>query len=141
MSHPQQNSGSTPPTADAGRTILPPAVWRSRVARHLTAEHRWSDSDIRAQLALFTGWDLLPAGAVQALPVIRRRCLFSDFNALEPVLIRLLAIARLQDHHPDVQFGYREMTVHWSTHSAGGISDNDWICAALLEEVLDTVNR
>lgn len=72
---------------------------------------------------------------------IQKRFLFADFNAMEPVLIRLLAIARLQDHHPDVQFGYRDLTVRWNTHSAGGISDNDWICAGLLEEALMTVSR
>ncbi len=48
-----------------------------------------------------------------------------------------MALAREQDHHPQVQFGYNTLSVEFSTHSAGGISNNDWICAALLEAALE----
>ena len=38
-------------------------------------------------------------------------------------------IAHQQDHHPDISFGYNNCTVSFSTHSAGGLSINDFICA------------
>lgn len=108
---------------------------------HQTPDQRWNDGDITAQLTLFPGWHLQAANPdAGQLPALVKRFLFADFNSMEPVLIRLLAIARLQDHHPDVHFGYRELRVTWNTHSADGISDNDWICAALLEEAVETVN-
>ena len=39
-------------------------------------------------------------------------------------------IAHQQDHHPDISFGYNNCTVRFSTHSVGGLSTNDFICAA-----------
>jgi 4a-hydroxytetrahydrobiopterin dehydratase len=39
-------------------------------------------------------------------------------------------IAHQQDHHPDLLVGYNRCTVTYSTHSVGGLSINDFICAA-----------
>lgn len=38
-----------------------------------------------------------------------------------------------EDHHPDMQVGYNRCTVEYSTHSVGGLSDNDFICAAKVD--------
>lgn len=45
-------------------------------------------------------------------------------------------IAHTEDHHPDIEFGYKACTVRYSTHSIGGISENDLICAAKVEVLL-----
>lgn len=42
-------------------------------------------------------------------------------------------IAHREDHHPDMSIGYNRCRVEFSTHSVGGISENDFICAAKLE--------
>lgn len=39
-------------------------------------------------------------------------------------------IAHQQDHHPDLHVSYNSCTVTYSTHSVGGLSFNDFICAA-----------
>ena len=39
-------------------------------------------------------------------------------------------IAHQQDHHPDLLIQYDRCTVTYSTHSVGGLSINDFICAA-----------
>lgn len=39
-------------------------------------------------------------------------------------------IAHQQDHHPDLLVSYNRCTVTYSTHSVGGLSINDFICAA-----------
>jgi 4a-hydroxytetrahydrobiopterin dehydratase len=39
-------------------------------------------------------------------------------------------IAHQQDHHPDIFINYNCCTVIYSTHSIGGLSVNDFICAA-----------
>ncbi|MBL4711344.1 MAG: 4a-hydroxytetrahydrobiopterin dehydratase [Gammaproteobacteria bacterium] len=39
-------------------------------------------------------------------------------------------IAHQQDHHPDLLVRYNNCTVTYSTHSVGGLSVNDFICAA-----------
>lgn len=42
----------------------------------------------------------------------------------------IVQIAHQQDHHPDISFGYNHCTVSYSTYSVGGLSINDFICAA-----------
>lgn len=39
-------------------------------------------------------------------------------------------IAHQQDHHPNLQVSYKQCTVTYNTHSVGGLSINDFICAA-----------
>jgi len=42
-------------------------------------------------------------------------------------------ISNREDHHPDLEVSYRKCKVRYSTHAIGGISENDFICAAKLE--------
>jgi len=45
-------------------------------------------------------------------------------------------IAEAQDHHPDLQVGYRKCTVRYTTHAIKGLSLNDFICAAKIDALL-----
>ena len=45
-------------------------------------------------------------------------------------------IAHREDHHPDLEVGYNRCRVRYSTHSVGGLSENDFICAAKVEALL-----
>ncbi len=38
-----------------------------------------------------------------------------------------------EDHHPDMTVGYNKCGVEYSTHAIGGLSENDFICAAKVE--------
>jgi len=42
-------------------------------------------------------------------------------------------IAQREDHHPEMLVCYDRCRVAYSTHSVGGISENDFICAAKIE--------
>jgi len=42
-------------------------------------------------------------------------------------------IAHREDHHPDMAVGYNKCTVDYSTHAIGGLSENDFICAAKID--------
>jgi len=46
-------------------------------------------------------------------------------------------ISHREDHHPDLLVGYNQCKVRYITHSVGGLSDNDFICAAKLDALLD----
>lgn len=46
-------------------------------------------------------------------------------------------IAIKEDHHPDISFGFKTATVTYWTHAIGGLSDNDFICAAKVDALLD----
>jgi 4a-hydroxytetrahydrobiopterin dehydratase len=38
---------------------------------------------------------------------------------------RVASLAEAEDHHPDIAIAYRKVTLRWTTHSAGGITDRD----------------
>lgn len=46
-------------------------------------------------------------------------------------------IANREDHHPDLEVGYNRCLVRFSTHAIGGLSRNDFICAAKIDGLLD----
>ncbi|MCB1756736.1 MAG: 4a-hydroxytetrahydrobiopterin dehydratase [Gammaproteobacteria bacterium] len=45
-------------------------------------------------------------------------------------------VAHQEDHHPDMQISYRDCHVDYTTHAIGGLSQNDFICAAKLDRLL-----
>lgn len=45
-------------------------------------------------------------------------------------------IAHREDHHPDIQFGYKTCTITYWTHAINGLSENDFICAAKIDQLL-----
>ncbi len=46
-------------------------------------------------------------------------------------------MANHEDHHPDIEAGYGHCQLLWSTHDVGGLSLNDFICAARVEALLE----
>lgn len=48
---------------------------------------------------------------------------------------RVAALAERENHHPDVAISYRTVTLRWTTHSAGGITDRDRDLAARSDEL------
>lgn len=46
-------------------------------------------------------------------------------------------IANAENHHPDIEVGYNHCLVRWSTHAIGGLSENDFICAAKVSKLVD----
>lgn len=42
-------------------------------------------------------------------------------------------ISHREDHHPDLTVGYKQCRVAYITHAIGGLSENDFICAAKLD--------
>lgn len=46
-------------------------------------------------------------------------------------------ISHREDHHPDLMVGYNKCRVQYSTHAIGGLSENDFICAAKLDKLFD----
>jgi 4a-hydroxytetrahydrobiopterin dehydratase len=47
-------------------------------------------------------------------------------------------IANREDHHPDINFGYKNCRVVYSTHAVKGLTENDFICAAKIDALFKT---
>ena len=45
-------------------------------------------------------------------------------------------IAHREDHHPEMEFGYKKCKIRYFTHSIKGLSENDFICAAKINRLL-----
>ncbi len=48
-----------------------------------------------------------------------------SFPAAIAFVDRLAELAESENHHPDIDVRYRRVTVRWTTHSAGGITERD----------------
>ena len=47
-------------------------------------------------------------------------------------------VANAEDHHPDLEVGYNYCRVRYNTHAIGGLSENDFICAAKIDALPTT---
>lgn len=67
---------------------------------------------------------------------ISRNFKFKNFYETMAFVNVVAMIAHQQDHHPDMQLSYNTCRVEYSTHSVGGLSENDFICAAKIDASL-----
>ncbi|MDT8386241.1 MAG: 4a-hydroxytetrahydrobiopterin dehydratase [Thiogranum sp.] len=74
------------------------------------------------------GWSL-NADATE----MQRSFRFKNYYHTIAFVNALAWIANQQDHHPDLEVGYNRCLVRFSTHSVGGLSENDFICAARVD--------
>lgn len=66
---------------------------------------------------------------------ISRSFKFADFGAAFGFMTRAALIAEKMDHHPDWSNAYNRVNVTLSTHSAGGITDNDILLAEAMDRI------
>ena len=78
-----------------------------------------SADDIATRLLSAPGWALEGDAIV-------RQFVFASFADAIAFVTRLAFDAEAADHHPDLTISYRRVTVRWSTHDAGGITEKDF---------------
>lgn len=64
---------------------------------------------------------------------LTREFTFRDFFRTMSFVNALAHVANIEDHHPDLEVGYNYCRVRYSTHAIGGLSENDFICAAKID--------
>jgi 4a-hydroxytetrahydrobiopterin dehydratase len=62
---------------------------------------------------------------------------FRDYYQTMAFVNALAWVSHREDHHPDLAVGYNKCRVEYSTHAIGGLSQNDFICAAKAEALFD----
>ena len=60
---------------------------------------------------------------------------FRDYYHTMAFVNAVAWIAHHSDHHPDLEVGYNRCVVRYSTHVIGGLSENDFICAARIDRL------
>lgn len=77
------------------------------------------------------GWELSEDGKM-----ISRKFGFKDFYQTMAFINAMAWVANSEDHHPDFSAGYNNCEVGYTTHAIGGLSENDFICAAKINALL-----
>ncbi len=74
---------------------------------------------VRVRLDGLSGWE-------RAGDAIRRTFTFGDFAEAVSYVVRLGFAADAADHHPDIDIRYKRVTLAYSTHSEGGLTEKDF---------------
>ena len=86
-------------------------------------------------LADVPGWDLS-----EDATTLRRTVICKNFLEAVTVIQRLAPIAEAENHHPDLHLtSYKHLTVELSTHAIRGLSENDFILAAKINQLLSSL--
>jgi 4a-hydroxytetrahydrobiopterin dehydratase len=67
---------------------------------------------------------------------IRKQYTFKNFLEAIAFVNRIAPEAEAADHHPDILINYKRVTLTYSTHSEGGLTDKDFAGAAAADRVI-----
>ena len=86
--------------------------------------------EIEVLLGQLAGWDYTSG-------VIAKTYSFKNYYQTLAFVNATAWISHREDHHPDIALGYNQCRVAYSTHAIGGLSENDFICAAKLDRLFE----
>ena len=68
---------------------------------------------------------------------IKREFSFKNFYETMAFVNAIAWIANIENHHPDLEIGYNYCHVNFMTHALNGLSHNDFICAAKIDDLVN----
>jgi 4a-hydroxytetrahydrobiopterin dehydratase len=89
-------------------------------------------AEAEQRLTTLNGWTLDD-------DAIRKQFTFRNFPEAIAFVNRLAPEAEAADHHPDILINYKRVTLTWSTHSEGGLTDKDFAGAATADRLANTI--
>ena len=96
------------------------------------SEHKLTQARVAELMLEVPGWELAEEGRA-----IVRTFKFDNYYQTMAFVNALAYIAHAEDHHPDLGVHYNRAVVRYSTHDVGGLSENDFICAAKTEGLVN----
>jgi len=69
--------------------------------------------------------------------VLEKTFQFEDHYQAMAFVDAVAWISHREDHHPEMVVGYNTVTVRYHTHTVGGISRNDFLCAAKVDHLVE----
>jgi len=85
---------------------------------------------IKGYLTQLPGWEHVNGEIVKTFH-------FKDYHQTMAFVNAVAWISHQEDHHPDMEVGYKTCKVRYVTHAIKGLSDNDFICAAKVNALLE----
>ena len=87
-----------------------------------------SQAEIAGRVKTLSGWTLEG-------DAIRKQFTFKDFLDAIAFVNRLAPEAERADHHPDILVNYKRVTLTYTTHDAGGLTEKDFAGAAAADRL------
>ena len=85
-------------------------------------------TDVEQQVKTLQGWALDG-------DALKKQFTFKGFPEAVEFVSRLVPEAEAADHHPDIQINYKRVTLVYSTHSEGGLTEKDFAGAAMADRI------
>ena len=96
-----------------------------------------SVKEAKELLVQLSGWNLSNDSSC-----LWREYAMKDFRSAVELIRRIAEVAESEDHHPDLHLtGYRKLRVELATHSIGGLSENDFILAAKIDQLQKVLKK
>ena len=86
------------------------------------------DAQIASRLAKLPGWE-------RHGTEISKTFRFKNYYETMAFVNASAWVSHHQDHHPDLEVGYNACKFRYSTHSAGGLTEKDFVCAGEVEKL------
>jgi len=90
----------------------------------------FTEAQARAELKSLKGWMLENGRLAKLYP-------FGNYHQTMAFVNALAWVSHREDHHPDLEVGYNKSRVVYWTHAVGGLSENDFICAAKCDALFE----
>lgn len=87
------------------------------------------ETQIKKLLEQLPGWEFRDGQ-------ITKEYKFKDYHQTMAFVNATAWVSHRENHHPDLEVVYNKCKIHYSTHSIGGLSENDFICAAKIESLM-----
>lgn len=90
-----------------------------------------SEAEENALLPKVESWLILRDGNHK----LRKQFAFKDFKEAIQFVNKIAEVAEAEGHHPDIYIFYNKVQIDLFTHAVGGLSENDFIMAAKIDEI------
>jgi 4a-hydroxytetrahydrobiopterin dehydratase len=116
-----------------GSAVLEHNLGLKKCAPHQKGDRPLAAGLIKGYLSQLSGWK-------QSGREIVKTFTFKNFYETINFINALAFIANREDHHPELEVGYKTCKVRYSSHDVGGLSENDFICATKIDEFFNGVS-
>ena len=89
-----------------------------------------TETEIKTKLAQLRGWEVVNGE-------ITKTYSFKNYYETMAFVNAAAWVSHREDHHPDIEVGYNKCRVRYITHAIGGLSENDFICAAKMDALFE----
>jgi 4a-hydroxytetrahydrobiopterin dehydratase len=107
---------------DATNSVISPLIHRKSKAKVAPA----TPAEIQQWIKQIPNWKMETG-------VLSRQFDFKNYYQTIAFVNAIAWISHAEDHHPDLLVSYNKCIVSYSTHSVGGLSENDFICSAKVD--------